>query len=221
MACQWTGAETQLPLQPNLMGLINAVFDELEAAYGQVEVSHTLGYLTAAKHGLSDSEMIDILSCDEAVLEKIFVHCTPPEQVGQRCQEAGPVYEAGVEEGKDRYVLDQPTKYRGSNMSKISVQSLFSRHNRRKLDELPYQVLQLRGRILEEFVLKFDWVYEKLCGSDTYQVLEDVSLALRNHSNNIELVLLKEVLEARRLRPRIRRKAVLLAGKGARKGAKG
>nr|XP_027211056.1 LOW QUALITY PROTEIN: uncharacterized protein LOC113804390 [Penaeus vannamei] len=277
MACQWTGAETQLPLQPNLMGLINAVFDELEAAYGQVEVSHTLGYLTAAKHGLSDSEMIDILSCDEAVLEKIFVHCTPPvrrcpsllwvqiskqvqpflmktivagiclftwrhesfrdaaharylgtpDQINMCCtalidyfqskwangaKKPVPVYEAGVEEGKDRYVLDQPTKYRGSNMSKISVQSLFSRHNRRKLDELPYQVLQLRGRILEEFVLKFDWVYEKLCGSDTYQVLEDVSLALRNHSNNIELVLLKEVLEARRLRPRIRRKAVLLAG---------
>lgn len=260
MACQWTGAETQLPLQPNLMGLINAVFDELEAAYGQVEVSHTLGYLTAAKHGLSDSEMIDILSCDEAVLEKIFVHCTPPvrrcpsllwvqiskqvqpflmktivagiclftwrhesfrdaaharylgtpDQINMCCtalidyfqskwangaKKPVPVYEAGVEEGKDRYVLDQPTKYRGSNMSKISVQSLFSRHNRRKLDELPYQVLQLRGRILEEFVLKFDWVYEKLCGSDTYQVLEDVSLALRNHSNNIELVLLKEVLE--------------------------
>lgn len=57
-----------------------------------------------------------------------------------------------------------------SNMSKISVQPIFSRHNRRKLDELPYQVLQLRGRILEEFVLNFDWVYEKLCGSDTYQV---------------------------------------------------
>lgn len=58
----------------------------------------------------------------------------------------------------------------GSNMSKISVQSVFSRHNRRKLDELPYQVLQLKGRILEEFVLNFEWVYEKLCGSDTYQV---------------------------------------------------
>lgn len=55
-------------------------------------------------------------------------------------------------------------------MSKISVQAVFSRHNRRKLDELPYQVLQLKGRILEEFVLNFEWVYEKLCGSDTYQV---------------------------------------------------
>lgn len=43
-----------------------------------MEVSHTLGFLTAAKHGLSDSEMIDILSCDEAVLEKVFVHYIPP-----------------------------------------------------------------------------------------------------------------------------------------------
>ncbi|XP_071528708.1 NACHT and WD repeat domain-containing protein 2 isoform X3 [Panulirus ornatus] len=260
MACQWTGSEPQLPLKPSLMEQINVVFDETEQAYGQVEVSHTLGYLTAAKHGLSDSEMIDILSCDEAVLEKVFVHCTPPvrrcpsllwvqiskqlqpflmktivagiclltwrhesfrdaararylgtsDQISMCCtalidyfqskwangvKKPVPVCESGVEEGKDRYVLDQPTKYRGSNMSKISVQPTFSRHNRRKLDELPYQVLQLRGRILEEFVLNFDWVYEKLCGSDTYQVLEDVSLALTNHSNNIELVLLKEVLE--------------------------
>ncbi|CAL4059801.1 unnamed protein product, partial [Meganyctiphanes norvegica] len=259
MACKWTGSETELPLMSTLTEQINAVFDEVERAYGQVEVTHTLGYLTAAKHGLSDSEMIDILSCDEAVLEKVFVHCTPPvrrspsllwvqiskllqpffmkkivsgiclltwrheafcdaahtrylnspDQINLICsalidyfqgkwangsKKPVPVYEAGVEEGKDRYVLDQPTKYRSSNMSKMSVSS-FSRHNRRKLDELPYQVLQLKGRILEEFVLNFDWVYDKLCGSDTYQVLEDVSLALWNHSNNCELVLLKEILE--------------------------
>ncbi|XP_076043047.1 NACHT domain- and WD repeat-containing protein 1 isoform X2 [Oratosquilla oratoria] len=260
MAYEWTGSETELPLKPNLSDQIHAVFDDLEEKYGTIEVSHTLGFLTAAKHGLSDSEMIDILSCDEAVLERIFVHGQPPvrrcpsllwvqisralqpflmktivagiclltwrhesfrnvaherylgtsDQVNMCCsalidyfqskwangvKKPVPVYEAGVEEGKDRYVLDQPTKYRSSNMSKISVQPAFSRHNRRKLDELPYQVLQLRGRILEEFVLNFDWVYDKLCGSDTYQVLEDVSLALRNHSNNIELVLLKETLE--------------------------
>ncbi|XP_045104205.1 NACHT domain- and WD repeat-containing protein 1-like isoform X3 [Portunus trituberculatus] len=260
MACHWTGAESQLPLKSTLMEQISMVFDELEETYGKVEVSHTLGYLTAAKHGLSDSEMIDILSCDEAVLEKVFVHYIPPvrrcpsllwvqiskqlqpflmktivagiclftwrhesfrdaararyldtpDQINMCCTALIDYFqskwangvkkpmtgsEEGTEEGKERYVLDQPTKYRGSNMSKISVQPVFSRHNRRKLDELPYQVLQLRGRILEEFVLNFDWVYEKLCGSDTYQVLEDVSLALTNHANNIELVLLKEVLE--------------------------
>ncbi|XP_069171975.1 NACHT domain- and WD repeat-containing protein 1 isoform X2 [Procambarus clarkii] len=258
LAGQWTGP--QLPLTPTLHQQINVVFDHLEHTYGQVEVSHTLGYLTAAKHGLSDSEMIDILSCDETVLEKVFVHCTPPvrrcpsllwvqiskqlepflmkrivagiclltwryesfreaararylgtpDQITASCTELIdyfqgkwangvkkplPVDEAGVEDSKDRYVLDQPIKYRGSNMSKISVQPAFVRHNRRTLDELPYQVLQLRGRILEEFILNFDWVYEKLCGSDTYQVLEDVCLALTNHNNNVELVLLKEVLE--------------------------
>ncbi|KAG0719244.1 NACHT and WD repeat domain-containing protein 2 [Chionoecetes opilio] len=243
------------------MRLLQSIIED-RACFLKVELSHTLGFLTAAKHGLSDSEMTDILSCDEAVLEKVFVHHTPPvrrcpsllwvmiskqlqpflmktivagiclftwrhesfrdaartryldtpEQINMCCTALIDYFQSkwanGVkkpmlaceegkeeEEGKERFVLDQPTKYRGSNLSKISVQSVFSRHNRRKLDELPYQVLQLRGRILEEFVLNFDWVYEKLCGSDTYQVLEDVSLALTNHANNIELVLLKEVLE--------------------------
>ncbi|KAK8749008.1 hypothetical protein OTU49_015633 [Cherax quadricarinatus] len=256
-ACGWTGGDTRPLLKPSLLQQINVVFDDLERSYGQVEVSHMLGYLTAAKHGLSDSEMLDILSCDEDVLEKVLLHCSPPVrrcpsllwvQLTQRLQpflmhttvsglclltwryqsfrEAArdrylatpdqrtlchtalidyfqskwsdgvkkPVGESETVEATDRYILHQPIKYRCSTMSKISMQGVY-RHNRRKLDELPYQVLQLHGTILEEFVLNCGWVYEKLCGSDTYQVLEDISLSLANHKSNTELELLKELLE--------------------------
>nr|XP_053631306.1 NACHT domain- and WD repeat-containing protein 1-like [Cherax quadricarinatus] len=244
-ACGWTGGDTRPLLKSSLLQQINVVFDDLERSYGQVEVSHMLGYLTAAKHGLSDSEMLDILSCDEDVLEKVLLHCSPPVrrcpsllwvQLTQRLQpflmhttvsglclltwryqsfrEAArdrylatpdqrtlchtalidyfqskwsdgvkkPVGESETVEATDRYILHQPIKYRCSTMSKISMQGVY-RHNRRKLDELPYQVLQLHGTILEEFVLNCGWVYEKLCGSDTYQVLEDISLSLANHKN--------------------------------------
>ena len=42
------------------------------------QVSRILGYLTAARQGLSDSEIMDLLSCDEEVLNEIFVYNTPP-----------------------------------------------------------------------------------------------------------------------------------------------
>ena len=45
-----------------------------------------------------------------------------------------------------------------------------TRYNRRRLDELPYQVFQLTGNILDDFVLNNEWVYDKLCGSTAYQV---------------------------------------------------
>jgi hypothetical protein len=43
-------------------------------------------------------------------------------------------------------------------------------YNRRKLDELPFQVFQLSGSIKEEFLYNHSWLYVKLCGSDVYHV---------------------------------------------------
>ena len=61
-----------------LSGLIDMLFQRLETKYGKVFVHHALGYITASKNGLSVSELEDILSCDDDVLEEIFFYWTPP-----------------------------------------------------------------------------------------------------------------------------------------------
>ncbi|XP_067664530.1 NACHT and WD repeat domain-containing protein 2-like [Haliotis asinina] len=57
---------------------INRLFERLEKAYGKVFVSRALGYITAARNGLSVSELDDILSLDEDVLNSVFTLWEPP-----------------------------------------------------------------------------------------------------------------------------------------------
>ncbi|KAJ3132458.1 NUAK SNF1-like kinase 1 [Physocladia obscura] len=55
---------------------INGLFDDYlercEGKFGKVFVSRSLGYLTAARNGLSRNELTDILSCDGDVLGELF-----------------------------------------------------------------------------------------------------------------------------------------------------
>ncbi|XP_046361543.2 NACHT and WD repeat domain-containing protein 2-like [Haliotis rufescens] len=57
---------------------INRLFDRLEKTYGKMFVSRALGYITAARNGLSMSELDDILSLDEDVLNSVFTLWEPP-----------------------------------------------------------------------------------------------------------------------------------------------
>lgn len=41
---------------------IHALFDRTEAQHGKLLVSHALSYITAAKSGISDSELEDLVS---------------------------------------------------------------------------------------------------------------------------------------------------------------
>ena len=44
----------------------------------QVFVSHALSYVTASRNGLSDTELEDVLSLDDTVLNDVFQHWLPP-----------------------------------------------------------------------------------------------------------------------------------------------
>ena len=55
---------------PSFAGVIDCLFSELEDERGCVFVSHALGYITAAKYGLTESELLDILTCDADVSTK-------------------------------------------------------------------------------------------------------------------------------------------------------
>ena len=65
-------------LAGDMVGIITTIFEKLQAKYGKKLVHHSLGYITAAKRGLSVGELEDILSCDDEVLEEVFVYFSPP-----------------------------------------------------------------------------------------------------------------------------------------------
>ena len=46
--------------------------------HGRVLVQHALAYITAAKNGLTETELEDILSCDDDVLEDVYQYWIPP-----------------------------------------------------------------------------------------------------------------------------------------------
>ena len=54
-------------LKFNIHDIIMKLFERIENQHGKVLVSHALGYVTAAKGGLSEAELEDLLSLDEKV----------------------------------------------------------------------------------------------------------------------------------------------------------
>ena len=53
---------------------------------------------------------------------------------------------------------------------------LFS-YNRRKLDELPFHYYQLKREIENSpYISDITWIYDKVCGSNCYQILEDINM---------------------------------------------
>lgn len=53
------------------------IFGRLEKEHGEPLVRRALGYLTAARSGISSSEMEDLLSLDDIVMEDVFHHHKP------------------------------------------------------------------------------------------------------------------------------------------------
>lgn len=61
----------------------------------------------------------------------------------------------------------------------VSQETFYGKcYNRRKLDELPYQFWQFNEKKYQtsKYVTDLSWIYEKICGSSCYQVLEDLQL---------------------------------------------
>ncbi|XP_052083625.1 NACHT domain- and WD repeat-containing protein 1-like [Mytilus californianus] len=67
-----------LNLKDSVQGAINLLFENMEKKFGQVLISHALGYITVAYNGISDLEWEDVLSCDDEVLDDIYRYHDPP-----------------------------------------------------------------------------------------------------------------------------------------------
>ena len=80
VATKWHSYDEISPdmLASNMAGLVTQLFEKLEARYGVTLVHHALAYITAAKSGLSETELEDILSCDDDVLDEVFDFWLPP-----------------------------------------------------------------------------------------------------------------------------------------------
>ncbi|CAG9853566.1 unnamed protein product [Phyllotreta striolata] len=59
----------------------------------------------------------------------------------------------------------------------VQVNKLEKCYNRRRLDELPYQHFHLHSDIENSpYLTDSSWIYDKVCGSNCYQILEDINL---------------------------------------------
>jgi hypothetical protein len=83
-ACRWRSYTPIPDLKPDIPGIIGDLLHRLSVRnnHGEVIVSRSLGYLAAAKNGLSEDEILDVLSMDEEVFNDFIVHArhTPPEK---------------------------------------------------------------------------------------------------------------------------------------------
>ncbi|MBN2255570.1 MAG: DUF4062 domain-containing protein [Deltaproteobacteria bacterium] len=70
-ASHWRSYTTDFALSPDIAELIQAFFARLsdEAHHGEMLVSRGLGFLAAAKNGLSEDELLDLLSADGDVVQ--------------------------------------------------------------------------------------------------------------------------------------------------------
>lgn len=70
-AREWTSDEQAGPLAIDVPGLVAGLFARLsdEGNHGERMVSRSLAYMAAARHGLTEDEILDVLSRDETVMQ--------------------------------------------------------------------------------------------------------------------------------------------------------
>lgn len=83
-ARRWKSYHRAVELSPDIPGVIHDLFQRLssDANHGQVVVAKSLGYLAASKNGLSEDEMLDVMSLDGEVLKDFEERArhVPPER---------------------------------------------------------------------------------------------------------------------------------------------
>ena len=70
-AVDWT-PNTIPSLPADVAGYVEEIFGRLERRHGAVTVAHALAYMSASETGVSDAEMDDLLSLDDAVLAEVY-----------------------------------------------------------------------------------------------------------------------------------------------------
>ncbi|KAF5270218.1 hypothetical protein FQA39_LY08432 [Lamprigera yunnana] len=216
----------------NINDQLSQMLEKLEKILGVIQVQHALALMTCTKHGITDSEMIDLLAFDETFHNSgTYVVWAPACLTWSRLNKnlapflqwtlAGGVL--GVQWRDNTLLQAVKTRYKEHTawanemlydyyMGKwwnekpknlaartVSQHTLLGKcYNRRKLDELPFQYHQLHPNDLHNssYLNDFNWIYEKICGSNSFQLLEDIYLSQASKTSNNKFVeTLKDFLE--------------------------
>ncbi|XP_033743470.1 uncharacterized protein LOC117329570 [Pecten maximus] len=70
--------EQEHVLADTVQSAISHLFQDMETKFGKVFTNHALGYITIAMNGASETEMEDVLSCDDEALNDIYHYHDPP-----------------------------------------------------------------------------------------------------------------------------------------------
>lgn len=78
--CRWRSytRPQETHLANTVMDSIMMLFERIEKQHGRLLVFHALAYITAAKSGLSESELEDLISLDDKVLDDVYQYHMPP-----------------------------------------------------------------------------------------------------------------------------------------------
>ncbi|KAJ8982590.1 hypothetical protein NQ317_005062 [Molorchus minor] len=78
--CRWRSytKSQDTYLASTVMDSIMMLFERIEKQHGRILVFHALAYITAAKSGLSESELEDLISLDDKVLDDVYQYHLPP-----------------------------------------------------------------------------------------------------------------------------------------------
>eukprot|EP00058_Branchiostoma_floridae_P009028 XP_002594516.1 hypothetical protein BRAFLDRAFT_124973 [Branchiostoma floridae] len=70
--------ESELRIAQSARAAIKLLYERLEVQHGTIFVSHTMGYIAAARKGISEHELEDVLSLDDEVLDDVYQYWSPP-----------------------------------------------------------------------------------------------------------------------------------------------
>ena len=69
---------SDIRLEETVRDIIDDLFNRVERRHGKILVGNALAYITASKNGLTESELEDLLSLDDQVLNDVYQYWTPP-----------------------------------------------------------------------------------------------------------------------------------------------
>ena len=66
-----------LNLQGGVVNIVDQIFEDLEKEFGILLAQTALSFITWSREGISDAEMVDLLSLDDDVLKRVFQYSSP------------------------------------------------------------------------------------------------------------------------------------------------
>ena len=213
-ARKWKSYSPVPLLESDIPGIIRQMFERLSKPenHGQILVSRSLGYLSAAKNGLTEDEILDILALDDEVFSLTKRFHLPTEEklpvaiwsrlyfdlepyLTEKSADGTSLlafYHTQLSEVVNEEFLSENVKMNRNkliaeyfqNQELSSYKNGEQVYNIRKVSEQPYQ--ESYGELwdeLEKTICDLRFVEAKCAVGMTYDLIEDYNLALDLHPN--------------------------------------